>query len=256
MPHAPTLTASMRQGKYVYGRSLMIDAIGKFIIAATGGNAYLMLFFMSALPLVELRGAVIFLTGMFERSDFPSIYAALWCCIAGSTSVILPLLLITRPLLCRLKRTKFFGKIATEAERDLKRKALKAADNGKNNFDKTTCSIENNPHIKLRFCKNKKSYVDGSRFWGLFGFVAIPLPLTGVWTGSLIGGFIKLPIWKAALAIFTGNAVAAHIMLAIGYMVPKKYADIMLLAFLAAAVAIALGTLFIKLKRNERRAAK
>ena len=36
-------------------------------------------------------------------------------------------------------------------------------------------------------------------------FVAIPLPLTGVYSGSLIAGFTSLKIWQSFLAIFVGE---------------------------------------------------
>ena len=36
-------------------------------------------------------------------------------------------------------------------------------------------------------------------------FVAVPLPLTGVYTGSLIAGFTNLKVWQAFLAILIGE---------------------------------------------------
>lgn len=42
----------------------------------------------------------------------------------------------------------------------------------------------------------------------LAGFVAIPLPLTGVYTGSLIAGLSSLKIWQGLLAIVVGEIFA------------------------------------------------
>ncbi len=42
----------------------------------------------------------------------------------------------------------------------------------------------------------------------LFLFVAIPLPTTGVWTGSMIAGLFDLRMKKAIPVIFLGNIVA------------------------------------------------
>ena len=51
---------------------------------------------------------------------------------------------------------------------------------------------------------------------GLFLFVAIPLPTTGVWTGSGIAAMLDLRIRHALPVIVAGNAVAALLMLAFG----------------------------------------
>lgn len=49
---------------------------------------------------------------------------------------------------------------------------------------------------------------------GLFIFVAIPLPGTGAWVGSLIANFLGLPIKKAFLPLAAGVLAAGIIMLA------------------------------------------
>lgn len=46
----------------------------------------------------------------------------------------------------------------------------------------------------------------------LYAFVAVPLPGTGVWTGSAIATLFEMPRGKAALAIFLGNVTACLIM--------------------------------------------
>lgn len=47
---------------------------------------------------------------------------------------------------------------------------------------------------------------------GLYIFVALPLPGTGVWTGSGIATLFKMPRVKSAIAILLGNATACLIM--------------------------------------------
>lgn len=46
------------------------------------------------------------------------------------------------------------------------------------------------------------------RLLGLFLFVALPLPGTGVWTGAAAGALLGLPKGPALLAIAAGNLVA------------------------------------------------
>ena len=53
---------------------------------------------------------------------------------------------------------------------------------------------------------------------GLFLFVAVPLPGTGVWTGSAIATLLKMNKKQAALAIFLGNVAACLIMTVLAYL--------------------------------------
>ena len=45
-------------------------------------------------------------------------------------------------------------------------------------------------------------------YWFLFVLVAIPLPTTGVWTGSMVAGLFDIRIKYALPIIFVGNVVA------------------------------------------------
>ena len=45
----------------------------------------------------------------------------------------------------------------------------------------------------------------------LYVFVAVPLPGTGVWTGSAIATLFEMPRGKSAIAILLGNATACLI---------------------------------------------
>ena len=65
--------------------------------------------------------------------------------------------------------------------------------------------------------KNKKGLrgrlsADAAELLALYIFVALPLPGTGVWTGSAIATLFNLPRGKAAAAILLGNVTACLIM--------------------------------------------
>ena len=49
-------------------------------------------------------------------------------------------------------------------------------------------------------------------FFGLFLFVALPVPFTGAWTGSLIAYLFDLNFLKSLITIFLGLVAAAAIM--------------------------------------------
>ena len=55
----------------------------------------------------------------------------------------------------------------------------------------------------------------GGVYWALFLFVAIPIPGTGAWTGTLAASILKLDFKKTMIAIIAGVLTAGLIMLAI-----------------------------------------
>ena len=58
----------------------------------------------------------------------------------------------------------------------------------------------------------KIAKVQHAVLWGLFFFVAIPLPGTGAWSGCLIATLLSLPLRKAFLPIAAGVLTAGAIM--------------------------------------------
>lgn len=55
---------------------------------------------------------------------------------------------------------------------------------------------------------SKSDKVQKSIFWGLFLFVAIPLPGTGAWTGALIAAMLDIRLKRAFPAIALGVITA------------------------------------------------
>ena len=65
----------------------------------------------------------------------------------------------------------------------------------------------------IRKADNVKKY----RLWGLFLFVAIPLPGTGAWTGALIADLLDIRIKHSLPAIAAGVLVAGIIISMLSY---------------------------------------
>ena len=63
--------------------------------------------------------------------------------------------------------------------------------------------------------KSKKDAILKSEFWGIFAFVAIPLPGTGAWTGALIAAMLDMRLKRAFPAIAFGVLVAGIAVVAI-----------------------------------------
>lgn len=65
--------------------------------------------------------------------------------------------------------------------------------------------------------EEKEDTVRRYAFWGLVILVAIPLPGTGAWTGSLVAALMDMPMKKALPAIAVGVVIAAVVVSVITY---------------------------------------
>jgi len=63
--------------------------------------------------------------------------------------------------------------------------------------------------------KRADSKIRRDEYLGLILFVAIPLPFTGAWTGSLIAYLFDLKFSKSLITIFIGILIAASVMTAL-----------------------------------------
>lgn len=63
--------------------------------------------------------------------------------------------------------------------------------------------------------KRADSKIRRYEYLGLILFVAIPLPFTGAWTGSLIAYLFDLKFSKSLITIFIGILIAASVMTAL-----------------------------------------
>ncbi len=64
---------------------------------------------------------------------------------------------------------------------------------------------------------SKRDVIDKYGPWGLYLFVAIPLPGTGAWTGSLIAAMLDIPLKKAFPAVALGVITAGIIVAFVSY---------------------------------------
>jgi uncharacterized membrane protein len=69
----------------------------------------------------------------------------------------------------------------------------------------------------LKKAEKNRAKIEKYAFWGVALFVAVPLPVTGAWTGSLVAAVIDMKFWKALLSALIGVMVAGVIMTVIFY---------------------------------------
>ena len=145
----------------------------------------LAVFIISMLPVIELRGGMIFAAIL----GIPFAQAFLFCFL-GNIIPIPFILLFLRKIFALLERFKFTRKIVQW--------------------------VEDKGHKASR----KLGKYD---LLSLFIFVAIPLPGTGGWTGSLISVLLDLQIRRAFPAIALGVLAAGGIMSFFTYFIPGLF---------------------------------
>ena len=132
---------------------------------------------VSMMPIIELRGAIPvgMALGMSAKHAFIT-------CYIGSMIPVPILLFGIRPVFKWLKQTELFNKII---------------------------------HRLIHRTLNKSHYVEKYGFWGLLLFVAIPLPGTGVWSGTLAAVLLDIRFKTAFPAILIGNLIAGILIMAL-----------------------------------------
>ena len=140
---------------------------------------YLIVFLISMVPLIELRGAIPYAVG-FDLPLVPSLIVAL----IGNMVPVPLIFLFARKVLEWGKDKKYIGGFFTWC--------LEKGEKG-----------------------GRKLEAKAGRglYWALMLFVGIPLPGTGAWTGTLAASFLNMDFKKSVIYILLGLILAAAIML-------------------------------------------
>ena len=142
-------------------------------------SAELVIFLVSMIPILELRGGLI--VASLLHIDM---WTAIPICIIGNIIPVPFILLLITKIFAAMKKTKLFGGMVTALER----RAM-----------------------------GKSERIQKGEFIGLMLFVGIPLPGTGAWTGSLIAALLGIKNRKAVPAILLGILIATVIMCVVSY---------------------------------------
>lgn len=140
---------------------------------------YLIIFFISMLPLIELRGAIPVATAY----ELPKITSYI-ICIVGNLIPVPFIYLFARKILTWGKDKKIIGKFCNFC-------LIKGENGGK----------------KLQAKAGKGLFI------ALMLFVGIPLPGTGAWTGTLAASILDMDFKSSILAVMLGVIIAGIIML-------------------------------------------
>ena len=159
--------------------SAIIEAIKSFFLETVGKE--LCVFFCSMIPIIELRGAI----PMGAVFGMPWWQAYILSVLGNMVPVPFILLLIKKIIQwMSASKIKFFNKIA---------------------------------NFLLRKVEKKRAGIEKYAFGGVCLFVAVPLPVTGAWTGSLVAAMIDMKFWKALLSCLLGVMISGVIMTIVSY---------------------------------------
>lgn len=200
----------------------MSELVQEIVLKIFAGNPILATIFIAMVPIVELRGAIPFGSSKEIWGDKAlSLMEATLYSLLGSiiSAVIIILLLI--PVFKFLKKTRFFNRIVVSFEEKFKKQSDKINEEA-----------------------DKKKNKDLKRWLGVMTFVAIPLPLTGVWTGSAVAVFLQMGFWKSFTSVSVGAFVAGCIMM----LVSKTLGDNALIIFYVFAILFVVLIVFYLVK--------
>lgn len=144
---------------------------------------YLIVFLISMVPLVELRGAIPYAIGFIEAGTGLNLFLCYIIAIIGNMLPVPFIFFFARKVLEWGANKKVIGKFFTfclekghKGGEKLKKKAGKGL------------------------------------FWALLIFVGIPLPGTGAWTGTLAASILDMDFKQSVIAVVLGVVLAGIIM--------------------------------------------
>lgn len=186
---------------------------------------------VSLIPMIELKGGIVFARRV--GFDFLQAYGLAYL---GSTIVFIPIFFLLVPLLNLFKKIKLVNKVATKAELYVQTKANEA--------------------LESQAKKNKKAMSETFiKQLAVFIFVAIPLPMTGIWMGTAIAVFINLKFKDAVLPIVLGNLVAGLLISGLAELCLVLFSNIKVLDYILYALfglaVILLVIMIVKIVRQK-----
>ena len=152
-------------------------------ITSTLTGKYILIFVISLLPILELRGGLI----AASLLKLP-MWSSLFVCLIANIIIIPFVLFLMESIIKLLSHIKLFKQFFDW----WKKKALK-----------------------------RKDLIEKYGYLGIMLFVAVPLPGSGAWTGCLLAVLLELDKKKSFIAALLGVIIASIIMLIFSYGILK-----------------------------------
>ena len=194
----------------------MTEAIINFLQSITD-KSWLVVALSSMIPLIELKGAIP--VGVSLGLD---IWQSAGIAYLGSTLVVIPIFFLLIPIFNLLKKIPFIKVFVQKLEAMFKGRARKKAEKSKGNAEDVARRI---------------------LMIGLLVFVAIPLPVTGVWTGTAIAVFLGMKFRDSILPLAVGNLIAGTLITLLILLIGKDNANLVLNIVLILALIMLVVTI-------------
>ena len=178
---------------------------------------YLIVFFVSMVPIVELRCAI-----PIAESMNLNIFAYYPIAIIGNMLPVPIIYLFARKILEWGKDKKFIGKFFTWC-----------LEKGKKGGEKLKATAGNS-----------------GIFWALLLFVGIPLPGTGAWTGTLAASLLDLDFKTSILAVSLG-VILAGVIMSLGSKIVSIFGWPGVIAIISIILVAIILSVVLKKKRNK-----
>ena len=168
----------------------MSEKLVNAIVGAFGGitsiafGKEILVFVISLLPILELRGGLI-AAALLGLKPIPSYIIS----IIGNLLPIPFILLLINKVLDWMRKSKHFSKVANWLDSKVEK---------------------------------HKGQIEKFGYFGIVLFVGIPLPGTGAWTGSLIASVLEMDKKKTFLAVLLGVFLASIIMMILSFGILAK----------------------------------
>lgn len=167
---------------------IVMEALTTSIVEALsshGVSPQIITFLISMIPLLELRGSIIVAGGLLKLPFIQTFIAA----VLGNMLPIPFILLFIKKIFAWMRKSKRLRKFPEWCEK----RAM-----------------------------NHSEQIEKYGYFGLFLFVAIPLPGTGAWTGSLIASLLEMKTSKCLIAVLCGVITAGLIMSVLSFGLIQK----------------------------------
>ena len=178
-------------------------------------DPYLLAAVMSVLPVTEIKGCI-----LYAATSGANVCLAALCAFLSSVGLAALQAVLFPKLLRAVKKRPLIRKVGFLFADRIAKKADEIVKRSKDANDRAE-----------------------RLFLGVFTFVALPFPLTGIWAGAILSALLGLDAKRTFFALVAGNFTAGGIVLAVALVAGKRAGLVLDLFFLTAILLFLLSVL-------------
>ena len=225
----------------------MTEFIAEIFSKIFNDNVMLATMLVSMIPLMELKGGIPFgMSDAFWGAGALGRWEAFWWAYLGCSVVVVILYFLFVPIMNLLRKTKLFKGVANYVDSRIKKQSAKIE--REERFEQADDIVSEGENVKIDNVSIKKTMY---KMLGIFLFVAVPLPLTGVWMGVCISVAIGLNFWQTFISAQLGNLVAGLIISTICVIFPSFTHWLIYIFIILVVLVLIVEIIRNKIKKNK-----